>query len=73
MNFLEKVFNWMLVIGLIFMFGRIITLVFKSMDIPFTTFFIDYNPLPIIVLIAGAIGSNVMKGINKNRLHETGE
>jgi Na+/glutamate symporter len=73
MNFLEKVFNWMLVIGLIFMFGRIITLVFKSMDIPFTTFFIDYNPLPIIVLIVGAIGSNVMKGINKNRLHETGE
>ncbi|WP_456273538.1 hypothetical protein [Bacillus sp. AK031] len=73
MNFLEKVFNWLLVIGLIFMFGRVLTLVFRSMDLPFTTFFVDYNPLPIIVLIIGAIGSNIVKGINKDKSYGTGE
>jgi hypothetical protein len=67
MNFLEKVFNWMLVVGLIFMFGRIFTAVLKTMDVPFTTFFVDYNPLPFFVLIIGAIGSQVMKGVNKGR------
>ncbi|MGF2617576.1 hypothetical protein FZC84_16255 [Rossellomorea vietnamensis] len=67
MNFLEKVFNWMLVIGLIFMVGRLITAGFRLLDIPFTTFFMDYNPLPFFVLIIGAIGSNVMKAINKKK------
>lgn len=65
MNFLEKLFNWMLVIGLIFMFGRIITAVLRLLEIPFTTFFIDYNPIPFIILIVGAIGSHVMKDMRK--------
>ncbi|WP_113926692.1 hypothetical protein [Bacillus sp. P14.5] len=67
MNSLEKLFNWMLVIGLIFMVGRLITAGFRLLDIPFTTFFMDYNPLPFFVLIIGAIGSNVMKAINKKK------
>jgi hypothetical protein len=67
MNFLEKVFNWLLVIGLIFMFGRLITAGFRHLDIPFTTFFVDYNPLPFFVLIIGAVGSQIMKGMNKGQ------
>ncbi|MGM0845912.1 MAG: hypothetical protein ACQEUT_13135 [Bacillota bacterium] len=67
MNILEKVFNWMLVIGLIFMVGRLITAGLRHLDIPFTTFFVDYNPLPFFVLIIGAVGSQIMKGITQGR------
>jgi hypothetical protein len=61
MNFLSKVFDWMLVIGLILMFGRIATAIFLWLDIPFITFFKDYNVISIIILIIGAIGQKMMK------------
>ncbi|WP_400244198.1 hypothetical protein AB3U99_23045 [Niallia sp. JL1B1071] len=61
MMFLEKLFNWLLVIGLVLMVGRLITLVFMFLDIPFTTFFKDYSIVSIIVLIIGLIGSQAMK------------
>jgi ABC-type antimicrobial peptide transport system permease subunit len=65
MNFIEKVFNWMVMIGLGLLVGRIITLVFRLMDIPFTTFFKDYNIISFIILIIGVIGSQMMKDKNK--------
>ncbi|MEK5382669.1 hypothetical protein [Niallia sp. FSL W8-0635] len=61
MMLLEKIFNWLLIIGLVLMVGRLITLVFMFLDIPFTTFFKDYSMASIIVLIIGLIGSQVMK------------
>jgi ABC-type antimicrobial peptide transport system permease subunit len=61
MMLLEKLFNWMLIIGLALMVGRLITLVFMFLDIPFTTFFKEYSIASIIVLIIGLIGSQVMK------------
>ncbi|WP_281177210.1 hypothetical protein [Peribacillus loiseleuriae] len=39
MDFVEKVFNWMLVIGLVLLAGRIMTAVFLFLDVPFTIFF----------------------------------
>ncbi|MEK4404474.1 hypothetical protein MKZ26_08480 [Sporosarcina sp. FSL K6-6792] len=65
MNFIEKVFNWMVMIGLGLLVGRIITLVFRLLDIPFTTFFIDYSIISLIILIVGAIGSQMMKDNKK--------
>ena len=65
MNFIEKVFNWMVIIGLGLLVGRIITLVFRLLDIPFTTFFKDYNIISFIILIIGAIGSQMMKDNKK--------
>ncbi|MFE8696428.1 hypothetical protein ACFYKT_08770 [Cytobacillus sp. FJAT-53684] len=61
MIFLEKVFNWMLIIGLLLLLGRIITAVFLFLDMPFTTFFKDYSAISIIILIIGAIGQHFMK------------
>ncbi|WP_312096648.1 hypothetical protein [Niallia sp.] len=61
MMFLEKVFNWLLFIGLILMAGRLLTLAFMLLDIPFTSFFKDYSLASIIVLIIGLIGSQTMK------------
>lgn len=61
MMLLEKVFNWLLVIGLLLMVGRLLTLVFMFLDIPFTTFFKDYSLASIIILIIGLIGSQAMK------------
>jgi hypothetical protein len=65
MNFLEKLFNWMLVIGLFLMLGRIITAVFLFLDIPFTTLFKDYSVISFIILIIGAIGTQMMKDNKK--------
>ncbi|AMQ05490.1 MULTISPECIES: hypothetical protein [Sporosarcina] len=65
MNFIEKVFNWMVMIGLGLLVGRIITLVFRLLDIPFTTFFKDYSIISLIILIVGAIGSQMMKDNKK--------
>lgn len=65
MNFLEKVFNWMLVIGLALLVGRIMTVVFLFLDVPFTIFFKDTNVISFIILIVGAIGSKIMKGNKK--------
>lgn len=62
MSILKKIFDWMFVIGIIFMIGRIITFIcIKVLNLPFTTFFIDLNPYPIILLIVGAIGSSMLK------------
>ncbi|MED3791410.1 hypothetical protein P4571_02980 [Niallia alba] len=61
MVFFEKVFNWLLVIGLLLMVGRLLTLIFMFLDIPFTTFFKDYSLVSIILLIIGLIGSQAIK------------
>ncbi|EOR24049.1 hypothetical protein KGR20_14280 [Cytobacillus oceanisediminis] len=61
MVFFEKVFNWLLVIGLLLMVGRLLTLMFMFLDIPFTTFFKDYSLASIILLIIGLIGSQAIK------------
>ncbi|CAH0289186.1 hypothetical protein SRABI96_04211 [Peribacillus sp. Bi96] len=61
MDFLGKVFNWMVIIGLILLLGRIVTEVFLFMDIPFPPFFKDYSVISIIVLIIGAIGQHYTK------------
>ncbi|MDQ8734303.1 hypothetical protein [Paenibacillus sp. LHD-38] len=65
MQTLEKIFNWMVVIGLLLLVGRIVTAVLKFMEIPFTTFFKDYNVISFIILIIGAIGSQILKDRNK--------
>jgi hypothetical protein len=66
MNLLGKVFNWMLIIGIALLVGRIITMVFRYLDISFITFFKDYSIISIIILLIGLIGTEVMK-VNKKR------
>ncbi|PAV28262.1 hypothetical protein CIL05_18010 [Virgibacillus profundi] len=61
MNFFKKLFDWMLVIGLVLLLGRIITAVFLFLDIPFTTFFKDYSLISLVILIIGVIGLQVIK------------
>ncbi|MDM5211189.1 hypothetical protein QUF94_07020 [Peribacillus sp. NJ4] len=61
MNSLGKLFNWMVVIGVILLIGRLVTVVFLFLDIPFTTFFKDYSLISIIILIIGAIGQQFTK------------
>lgn len=61
MNSLGKLFNWMVVIGMILLIGRLVTVVFLFLDIPFTTFFKDYSLISIIILIIGAIGQQITK------------
>jgi hypothetical protein len=61
MGFLGKLFNWMVVIGMILLIGRLITMVFLFLEIPFTTFFKDYSLISIIILIIGAIGQQFTK------------
>jgi hypothetical protein len=65
MNFLEKVFNWMLVIGVLLLIGRVVTAILLFMDIPFISFFKDYSLISVIILIIGAIGSQIMKDKKK--------
>jgi len=57
----KKIFDWLLVIGLVLMLGRIITAVFMFLNIPFTTFFKDYSIISFIILIVGVIGQQIMK------------
>lgn len=61
MGFLGKLFNWMVVVGLILLIGRLITMAFIFLEIPFTTFFKDYSLISIIILIIGAIGQQFTK------------
>ncbi|ASS95750.1 hypothetical protein [Peribacillus simplex] len=61
MEFLGKVFKWMVVIGMILLLGRLLTMAFLFLDIPFTTFFKDYSLISIIILIIGAIGQQFTK------------
>ncbi|MEW5551518.1 hypothetical protein ABGT22_16560 [Peribacillus frigoritolerans] len=48
MEFLGKVFNWTVVIGMILLIGRLITMAFLFLEIPFTSFFKDYSLISII-------------------------
>lgn len=61
MVFLGYLFNWMVVIGMILLIGRLITMAFLFLEIPFTTFFKDYSLISIIILIIGAIGQQFTK------------
>ncbi|GAB3046839.1 hypothetical protein [Virgibacillus ainsalahensis] len=65
MKFFKIVFDWMTVIGLVLLLGRIITAVFLLLDIPFTTFFKDYSLISIVTLIIGLIGQQMMKSNKK--------
>lgn len=68
MKLLEQIFNWMLLIGVVLLIGRIVTLIFKLLDIPFITFFRDYSLISLIILIIGAIGTQMMKDNKKRRV-----
>ncbi|MGG0410791.1 hypothetical protein [Peribacillus simplex] len=61
MGFLGRVFNWMVVIGMILLIGRLITMALLFLEIPFTSFFKDYSLISIIILIIGAIGQQFTK------------
>lgn len=61
MVFFGNLFNWMVVIGMILLIGRLITMAFLFLEIPFTTFFKDYSLISIIILIIGAIGQQFTK------------
>lgn len=65
MGFLGNLFNWMVVIGMILLIGRLITMAFLFLEIPFTTFFKDYSLISIIILIIGAIGQQFTKAGKK--------
>ncbi|WP_139691908.1 hypothetical protein [Sporolactobacillus terrae] len=67
MTFLEKLFHWMVLIGLLLLFGRVLTLIFRFMNRPFPTFFKDYSIPSFIVLIVGVIGSEIIKSRNKGK------
>ncbi|WP_342514038.1 hypothetical protein MKY34_04560 [Sporosarcina sp. FSL K6-1522] len=62
MHFLSKIFDWMVIIGLVLLAGRIITMVFMILKLPFITFFRDYSIPSLIILIVGAIGQQMVKG-----------
>jgi len=68
MKFIEKLFNWMLVVGLLMLVGRVVTAVFLFMDKPFTTFFKDYSIISFVILIVGAIGSEMIKDNKRKRV-----
>ncbi|MCQ2010309.1 hypothetical protein NOM01_09810 [Sporolactobacillus sp. STSJ-5] len=67
MIFFEKLFNWLFFIGIILLFGRLLTLIFRLMHVPFTTFFKDYSVISLIILVIGAIGSEMIKGMKKTK------
>lgn len=67
MIFFEKLFNWLFFIGIILLFGRVLTLIFRLMHAPFTAFFKDYSVISLLILIVGAIGSEVVKGMKKEK------
>ncbi len=57
----KALFNWMFVIGLILLAGRLVTVICRYFDIPFTSFFKDYALVSMIILIVGIIGTESMK------------
>jgi ABC-type antimicrobial peptide transport system permease subunit len=63
----EKLFNWLFFIGIILLFGRVLTLIFRLMHMPFTTFFKDYSVISLTILIIGVIGSEVVKSMKKKK------
>ena len=58
---LKQLFDWMTVIGLILLLGRILTAIFLFLDIPFTSFFQDYSIISVIILIIGLVGQQAVK------------
>lgn len=58
---LKALFNWIFVIGLILLGGRLVTVICRYFDIQFTTFFKDYALVSMIILIVGIIGTESMK------------
>lgn len=58
---LKQLFDWMTVIGLILLLGRILTAIFLFLDIPFTSFFQDYSIISVIILIIGLVGQQTVK------------
>ncbi|MDO6449921.1 hypothetical protein [Oceanobacillus profundus] len=58
---LKRLFDWMTVIGLILLLGRILTAIFLFLDIPFTSFFQDYSIISVIILIIGLVGQQAVK------------
>lgn len=61
MKIIEKIFNCMLIIGLLLLLGRVITAICLFLDINFTTFFKDYSLISLLILVVGAIGTEIMK------------
>ncbi|WP_281486706.1 hypothetical protein [Lysinibacillus sphaericus] len=57
----KALFNWMFFIGLILLAGRLVTVICRYFDIPFTSFFKDYALVSMIILIVGIIGTESMK------------
>lgn len=51
----------MLIIGLLLLLGRVITAICLFLDINFTTFFKDYSLISLLILVVGAIGTEIMK------------
>ncbi|MCM3400072.1 MULTISPECIES: hypothetical protein [Oceanobacillus] len=64
---LKRLFDWMTVIGLILLLGRILTAIFLFLDIPFTSFFQDYSIISVIILIIGLVGQQAVKDRKTNR------
>lgn len=67
MYVLEKIFNLLFFFGILLLFGRILTLILRLMDIPFTTFFKDYSKISLVILIFGIIGTELVKSRKRNK------
>ena len=53
---MDKVFQGLLIIGLVMLVGRIVTAICRQYDIVFTTFFTDYHLVSLVILVIGIIG-----------------
>lgn len=58
---MKKIFDIMLIIGLVMLAGRIVTAILTKMDIAFTTFFSATQIPSMVLLIVGLIGSEIYK------------
>lgn len=46
-----------LIIGLAMLAGRIVTAIFRYVNMAFTTFFTDYHLVSLLILVIGIIGT----------------
>lgn len=60
MQFIEQVVKGCLIVGFILMVGRIITAICHYYNIVFTTFFVDYHVVSLVILIIGIIGTEIL-------------
>ncbi|KMY32651.1 hypothetical protein ACZ11_11165 [Lysinibacillus xylanilyticus] len=60
MQFIEQVVKGCLIVGIILMVGRIITAICHYYNIAFTTFFVDYHVVSLVILIIGIIGTEIL-------------